>query len=207
MEGAVAEVLERRLPRLQAEIVQSADAAHDAGMDRRFVKQFGGPCNVPMAPLIPAPVPTVSSYSDPMASQAPKHSSKAPEPAVEVAASAPSASAAAAPAADPFAGLSPDDADTHRKPQPFANLLVDEIRLYNQAKVDEGRRDQDLYDRQKYDRQKEDSENSRATCQKRCGITAAAGGDYFLRKVLCRVAEDDLSVVGASFKEVKLVLL
>ena len=46
--------------------------------------------------------------------------------------------AAPAAAADPFAELSPEDADTHRKAQRFARLLVDEIKLYNQAKVAEG---------------------------------------------------------------------
>jgi len=158
-----------------------------------------------MAPPPPPPVApsaqTVSSYSDPFASHAPKHIAKAlePEPAaevVEVAASAASASAAAAPAADPFAGLSAEDADTHRKAQRFARLLVDEIKLYNQAKVNEGRRNKDLYDRLK-----EDIEKSRATYTKRYGSTAAASGDYFQREVLRSLAEDDLSVMGANFKK------
>ena len=150
----------------------------------------------------PAPAQTVSSFSDPFAAHAPKHTARAapePEPAaevVEVAASAASASAAAAPAADPFAGLSPEDADTHRKAQRFARLLVDEIKLYNQAKVNEGRRNKDLYDRLK-----EDIEKSRVTFQKRYGSTAAASGDYFQKEVVRSLAEDDLSVMGDSFKK------
>lgn len=147
-----------------------------------------------------APVQTVSSYADPFASHSPKHNAPAPqpEPAAEVVevASAASVSAAAAPAADPFAGLSPEDADTHRKAQRFARLLVDEIKLYNQAKVNEGRRNKDLYDRLK-----EDIEKSRATYTKRYGTTAAASGDYFQREVVRSLAEDDLSVMGASFKK------
>lgn len=240
-----------------------ATPANIAEMDRRFVKQFGGPSNeqlvilplvlkdkvaallyadggadnlldagslevlvmatsawlevaslrkqaqqrevvesVPMPPPpVAAPVQTVSSFSDPFASHAPKHIAKMPEPepvaeVVEVAASAASVSAAAAPAADPFAGLSPEDADTHRKAQRFARLLVDEIKLYNQAKVNEGRRNKDLYDRLK-----EDIEKSRATFTKRYGSTAAASGDYFQREVLRSLAEDDLSVMGANFKK------
>jgi len=155
----------------------------------------------PPAP-VPAPVQTVSSFSDPFAGHAPKHIAKGapePEPAaevVEVAASAASASAAAAPAADPFAGLSAEDADTHRKAQRFARLLVDEIKLYNQAKVNEGRRNKDLYDRLK-----EDIEKSRATFQKRYGSTAAASGDYFQKEVVRSLAEDDMSVMGDSFKK------
>jgi hypothetical protein len=151
-----------------------------------------------------APVQTVSSFSDPFASHTPKHTAaKAaePEPAaevVEVAAHAASASVAAsapAAAADPFASMSPEDAETHRKAQRFARLLVDEIKLYNQAKVNEGRRNKDLYDRLK-----EDIEKSRSTYQKRYGATAAANSDYFQKEVIRSLAEEDVSVMGANFK-------
>ena len=154
-------------------------------------------------PAPAAPVHTVSAFSDPFASHAPKHTAKPapepePEPAAEVVevASSASASAAAAPAADPFAGMSAEDADTHRKAQRFARLLVDEIKLYNQAKVNEGRRNKDLYDRLK-----EDIDKSRATFQKRYGSTAAASGDYFQKEVVRSLAEDDLSVMGGNFKK------
>jgi hypothetical protein len=148
----------------------------------------------------PAPVQTVSSFSDPFAPHAPRHTApKTPEPVaevVEVAAHAASASAASAPATatDPFAGLSAEDADTHRKAQRFARLLVDEIKLYNQAKVAEGRRHKDLYDRLK-----DDIEKSRATYTKRYGASAAASGDYFQKEVVRSLAEDDASVMGANF--------
>jgi hypothetical protein len=149
-------------------------------------------------PSAPMPVQSVSSFQDPFAAHTPKHIAKAaPEPSaevVEVGVHA-SASAAAAPATDPFAGLSPEDADTHRKAQRFARLLVDEIKLYNQAKVAEGRRNKDLYDRLK-----EDIDKSRATFQKRYGNTAAASGDYFQREVVRSLAEDDLSVMGTNFR-------
>jgi hypothetical protein len=148
----------------------------------------------------PAPVQTVSSFSDPFAGHAPKHVASrpaaAPEPAevVEVATHAAAAAAPAA-AADPFAGLSAEDAETHRKAQRFARLLVDEIKLYNQAKVSEGRRHKDLYDRLK-----DDIEKSRATYQKRYGTTPAASGNYFQKEVVRSLAEDDLAVMGGNFK-------
>src|SRR5271165_6917807 len=139
--------------------------------------------------IAPAPpVQAVSSFPDPFAAHVPKHIEpkvSEPEPVaaevVEVAAHAGTSAAASAPAAaaDPFAGMSPEDADTHRKAQRFARLLVDEIKLYNQAKVAEGRRHKDLYDRLK-----DDIEKSRATYQKRYGSTAAASGDYFQKEVL-----------------------
>ena len=151
-------------------------------------------------PPVAAPVQTVSSFSDPFAAHTPKHTASKPmaEPAAEVVEVAHAASAAAsapATAADPFAGMSPDDADTHRKAQRFARLLVDEIKLYNQAKVAEGRRNKDLYDRLK-----EDIEKSRSTFQKRYGNTAAASGDYFQKEVVRSLAEDDYSVMGANFR-------
>jgi hypothetical protein len=147
------------------------------------------------------PVQTVSSFSDPFAAHAPKHvpaKVAEPEPAAEVVevASAHAASAAApAAATDPLAGLSPEDADVHRKAQRFARLLVDEIKLYNQAKVAEGRRNKDLYDRLK-----EDIDKSRGTFQKRYGNTAAAGADYFQSELLRSLAEDDISIMGSNFR-------
>jgi hypothetical protein len=148
-----------------------------------------------------APVQTVSSFSDPFASHAPKHVPAdlppEPEPAaevVEVAAAHASAAAAPAVATDPLAALSPEDADMHRKAQRFARLLVDEIKLYNQAKVAEGRRHKDLYDRLK-----EDIDKSRGTFQKRYGNTAAASGDYFHHELLRSLAEDDISIMGSNF--------
>lgn len=151
----------------------------------------------------PAPVQTVSSFSDPFAGHSPKHVvasvPAAPEPAaevVEVAAAHASAAAAPATAADPLAGLSAEDADVHRKAQRFARLLVDEIKLYNQAKVAEGRRNKDLYDRLK-----EDIDKSRGTFQKRYGSTVAATSDYFSHELLRSLAEDDASIMGANFRQ------
>jgi hypothetical protein len=158
--------------------------------------------NMPPPLAAPAAQP-VSSFQDPFAAHTPKHiAPKAvpePEPVaevVEVSAHAGSGAAAPAAAADPFAGMSPEDAETHRKAQRFARLLVDEIKLYNQAKVAEGRRHKDLYDRLK-----EDIEKSRSTYTKRYGTTAAASGDYFQREVVRNLAEEDTSVMGANFRK------
>jgi hypothetical protein len=83
----------------------------------------------------------------------------------------------------------------HRKAQRFARLLVDEIKLYNQAKVAEGRKNKDLYDRLK-----EDIEKSRGTYQKRYGNTVAGGADYFSQELIRSLAEDDSSIMGANFR-------
>jgi hypothetical protein len=162
--------------------------------------------HVPEHVSAPAPAHAVGSFSDPFAGHTPTPLAAVavavaapPEPVVEVVEVAPAAhaavAAAAAPAADPHAALTPEDADTHRKAQRFARLLVDEIKLYNQAKVAEGRRNKDLYDRLK-----EDIEKSRATYQKRYGTTAAASGEYFQQELLRSLAEEDASVMGANFR-------
>lgn len=171
-----------------------------SSLRKQASKEDGAAIRSEMPP--PMPVQTVSSFSDPFAGHAPKHvvasAPAAPETAAEVVEVAAHASAAAAPAAaaDPLAGLSAEDADVHRKAQRFARLLVDEIKLYNQAKVAEGRRNKDLYDRLK-----EDIEKSRGTFQKRYGSTVAANADYFSHELLRSLAEDDASIMGANFRQ------
>src|SRR5579863_1074541 len=135
-----------------------------------------------------APVQTISSFSDPFASHAPSHVAAAPAIAPAM------AMAAVAPASAP-PQMSADDAETHRKAQRFARLLMDEIKLYNQAKVTDGRKSRDLYDRLK-----DDIEKSRATYLKRYGNTVAANSDYFSHEVVRSLAEDDISLMGANFK-------
>ncbi len=139
-------------------------------------------------PVAVAQAESVISSSGPLSS--PVSSSIAPSaPVISPAAAAP------APAADPFANLSPEDADIHRKAQRFARLLVDEIKLYNQAKVAEGRKNKDLYDRLR-----DDIEKSRITFQKRYGNSVAAGADYFSQEIVRSLAEDDVSIMGANFR-------
>jgi len=148
------------------------------------------------APAGPVVAQAVSSHSDPFAGHAPTHAvASPPVEEVPVTASTAGAAAAVAPALDTFAQMSPQDADIHRKAQRFARLLMDEIKLYNQAKVTEGRREKDLYDRLR-----EDIEKSRGTYQKRYGNTVAGGADYFQQELIRSLAEDDVSVMGANFR-------
>lgn len=99
----------------------------------------------------------------------------------------------AAPSAAP-SGPVPVEEDLHRKARRFAKLLVEEIKLYNQAKVSEGRQRGDLYDRLR-----EDIEKSRATYDKRYGETPAASADYFNQELLRVLADNDVTLMGASF--------
>jgi hypothetical protein len=153
------------------------------------------------------------AFNDPFAAHAPGHAMAA---AASAAVSAPHMEATAstieaeplplvqppvtAPAENEPVGATPDasseDQEVHRKAQRFARLLVDEIKLYNQAKVAEGRKNKDLYDRLK-----EVIDKSRATYQKRYGNTVAASGNYFQNELVRSLAEDDLSIMGPNFRQ------
>ena len=101
------------------------------------------------------------------------------------------AAAAATIATAPAAG--PED-DLHKKARRFAKLLVEEIKLYNQPKVAEGKSNRDLYDRLK-----QDIEKSRATYEKRYGETTAASADYFNQELVRILADNDPALMGVSF--------
>jgi hypothetical protein len=84
--------------------------------------------------------------------------------------------------------------EVHKKARRFAKLLVDEIKLYNQAKVAEGRQHRDLYDRLK-----EDIEKSRASYEKRYGNTPARDTDYFNQELVRILADNDPAILGDNF--------
>jgi hypothetical protein len=109
----------------------------------------------------------------------------APQPAV-MAASA----TAAAPAATPVT----EEDELHKKARRFAKLLVEEIKLYNQPKVEEGKQHKDLYDRLKVD-----IEKSRSTYDKRYAESAVASSDYFTQELIRILADNDVSLMGAGF--------
>ena len=112
-----------------------------------------------------------------------------PAPVPAPAVSAPSAATAAA-----AAGAAIPEDDAHRKARRFAKLLVEEIKLYNQAKVNEGKSNRDLYERLR-----EDIEKSRSTYQKRYGESPVASADYFNQELVRVLADDDASLMGAAF--------
>jgi len=87
-----------------------------------------------------------------------------------------------------------EEDELHKKAKRFAKLLVEEIKLYNQAKVNEGRQHKDLYDRLKID-----IEKSRATYDKRYSESAVASADYFSQELVRILADNDVSLMGAGF--------
>lgn len=98
------------------------------------------------------------------------------------------------PVATPAAAGAAGDEEVHKKAKRFAKLLVDEIKLYNQKKVEEGKKNKDLYTRLK-----EDIDKSRQTYDKRWGSSAAASADYFQSELVRVLADGDASLMGAGF--------
>lgn len=131
------------------------------------------------------PIPVQRAYTE---------TATAPMPRPVEMGMAAAAGAGSAKAATPSPAAPADSQEVHRKAQRFAKLLVDEIKLYNQSKVAEGRANKDLYDRLK-----EDIDKSRAAYEKRYGQTAAASANYFADEVVRNLAENDRSLLGKSF--------
>jgi hypothetical protein len=84
------------------------------------------------------------------------------------------------------------DDEVHRKARRFAKLLVDEIKLYNQQKVEEGVKNRDLYSRLKVEIQK-----SRESYQRRYGNSVAASNDYFGEELVRVLAGNDPALLGS----------
>jgi hypothetical protein len=133
--------------------------------------------------------------NDPFAAHSPIHSKAEGVPDAAPVAAMSAAAAWGGPTSAPAGNDTSEFGEVHRKAQRFARLLMDEIKLYNQAKVAEGRKHKDLYDRLK-----EDIDKSRVTYQKRYGSSAAGGADYFNQELIRSLAEDDVSLLGTNFR-------
>ena len=85
-----------------------------------------------------------------------------------------------------------EEEKAHNDARRFARLLVSEIKLYNEQKVAEGRRNNDLYDRLK-----EDIDRSRQMYEKRVTSSVAAKFDYFYDELVNTLAEGDAARLGS----------
>ena len=84
-----------------------------------------------------------------------------------------------------------EEEKAHNDARRFARLLVSEIKLYNEQKVAEGRRNSDLYDRLK-----EDIDRSRQMYEKRVTSNVATRFDYFYDELVNTLAEGDAAKLG-----------
>ncbi len=126
------------------------------------------------------------------------HQPAQPEAAPPVYASAaPARTAAAVPASYQNVSAAPAPQpvldEAHEKARRFAKLLVEEIKLYNQTKLAEGRARGDIYSRLQ-----EDIEKSRGAYQKRYG-ESVKDADYFSQELMRILADNNRAVMGPGF--------
>ncbi|HST22271.1 MAG TPA: hypothetical protein VLR90_14200 [Blastocatellia bacterium] len=166
----------------------------------------------PPANVQPQPASSVESHESP--APAPTYFRPAAEPpqtsqpqATEAEASAPPAqasedtwrttsggglSAVPVESSAPRGAALEEEEQLHNNARRFARLLVSEIKLYNEQKVSEGRRNNDLYDRLK-----EDIDRSRQMYEKRVVPSVAAKFDYFYDELVNTLAEGDPGKLGS----------
>jgi hypothetical protein len=104
----------------------------------------------------------------------------------------PAAPAAPAPPATPdVRAMSPEEQKAHDDARRFARLVVSEIKLYNEAKVSEGRQTRDIYERLK-----EDIERGRQMYNDRVGTSVRETTDYFQDELVRILGGGDAAALG-----------
>jgi hypothetical protein len=103
------------------------------------------------------------------------------------------ASRPAAPHPPPAAApsMSPEETKAHEDAKRFARLVVSEIKLYNEAKVNEGRRNKDIYERLK-----EDIERGRQMYADRVAPHVRDSTNYFYDELVRILAGGDQGALG-----------
>jgi len=142
--------------------------------------------NVPRPPA--PPPPPASQGSDEGSSTVMFNAStfaSMKQPALARPAPAPPARGPAAP------GLPPEEQKAHEDAKRFARLVVSEIKLYNEAKVSEGRRQKDLYERLK-----EDIERGRQMYAERVPGAVRDATNYFYDELVRILAGGDAGALG-----------
>jgi hypothetical protein len=92
----------------------------------------------------------------------------------------------------PASGARPDDdSKRHDEARRFARLLVSEIKLYNEPKVDLGRRNKDLYERLK-----EDIDRSRQMYDERIAEDVRKVSNYFYDELVRILADGHADALG-----------
>jgi hypothetical protein len=116
------------------------------------------------------------------------------EPVVEVASGQPMKSRLSERHVDLPIEVSDEERRLHNDARRFARLLVSEIKLYNEQKVNDGRNSSDLYDRLR-----EAIDRSREMYDKRVQPQVAAKFDYFHYELVSNLAEGNDSKLGGSY--------
>ena len=167
----------------------------------------------PAAPAAPAPAPhaaprqdatvafNAAQMRDLVTAAAPAVAPAAPKPAAPARAFESSGEAAERPSTQfvPPAGLqrgaaggpATEESKKHDEAGRFARLLVSEIKLYNEAKVEQGRKNRDLYERLK-----EDIDRSRQMYDERIGEDVRKNSNYFYDELVRVLADGNADILG-----------
>ncbi|HYW72157.1 MAG TPA: GAF domain-containing protein [Pyrinomonadaceae bacterium] len=158
------------------------------GTDAISSQIWSAPAEIPPAPE-PAPEPPPAEVTAPFA---PAEST----PAYSSQYSTPLGSSRRSGVSEPElpVDVGEDERRLHNDARRFARLLVSEIKLYNEPKVQEGRSKSDLYDRLR-----DDIDRSRQMYDKRVAPPVAARHDYFHQELVNTLAEGDVTKLGMSY--------
>jgi hypothetical protein len=88
-------------------------------------------------------------------------------------------------------GAPTDESKRHDEARRFARLLVSEIKLYNESKVEQGRKNKDLYERLK-----EDIDRSRQMYDERISQDVRKSSNYFYDELVRILADGDAGALG-----------
>jgi len=88
-------------------------------------------------------------------------------------------------------GAQPEDMKKHDEARRFARLLVSEIKLYNESKVEQGRKNRDLYERLK-----EDIDRSRQMYDERIADEVRKVSNYFYDELVRILADGKAESLG-----------
>lgn len=92
-------------------------------------------------------------------------------------------------------GAAAEEQRLHEDARRFAKLLVSEILLYNQAEIEEGRRQKDLYERFR-----EDIDRSRMIYEQRVNSRLSDAADYFHDELVRTLAGGDESAIHVPWR-------
>jgi hypothetical protein len=142
----------------------------------------------PFAPVIPIPKPAAATA--PM----PKLEEESPKKSVEV--KPPPGFKKDRPgfgfeSFQPQPGMSVEESRRHDEARRFARLLVSEIKLYNEPKVEEGRRNKSIYSLLK-----EDIDRSKQIYEERIAADIRSKSDFFRQALVSILANGDASALG-----------
>ncbi len=157
-------------------------------------ERAGVPPRPPSQPERPQPSPGTSpdeSASTIMFNPGAVAQVRAAASAATASTATPARPAAAPPPAAAPAVLTPEAQKAHEDAKRFARLVVSEIKLYNETKVNEGRRAKDLYERLK-----EDIERGRQMYMDRVAAPIRETTNYFYDELVRILAGGDPSALG-----------